>query len=258
MLQTPAEQLAVARRQQKAAAGKPRRGANQRLEALIAFCDRMPGESDVCSVAGDFAEMLDYSSRILVYRIIELTTTMVAVYSLAQRVARRNIGFDSRPYLIPGKPDAQRLTVEFRQQLTGFKAELCIEAERTVIKGCLHEPHPGDAALPAAREHIEHQLAANRLVLHRGIDGYWADAGNGAAFVEKVAAKHLAGTFGDDRIEFWMRQPPRHQTRRDLGRRERPRKVVFDGDRFESLKTDSATSLGVLGSARTQYHTHCF
>jgi len=31
MLQTPAEQLAVARRQQKAAAGKPRRGANQSL-----------------------------------------------------------------------------------------------------------------------------------------------------------------------------------------------------------------------------------
>jgi len=91
MLQTPAEQLAVARRHQKAAAGKPRRGANQCLEALIAFCDRMPGESDVCSVSGDFAEMLDYSSRILVYRVIELTTAMVAVYSLAQRVARRRL-----------------------------------------------------------------------------------------------------------------------------------------------------------------------
>ena len=82
MLQTPAEQLAVARRHQKAAAGKPRRGANQRLEALIAFGDRMSGESDVCGITGDFAEMLDYSSRLLVDRIFELTTTMVAVYSL--------------------------------------------------------------------------------------------------------------------------------------------------------------------------------
>jgi hypothetical protein len=46
--------------------------------------------------------------------------------------------------------------------------------------------------LRAALEYIEHQLAADRLVLHRGIDGYRADTGNRVAFVEKVAAKHLA------------------------------------------------------------------
>ena len=79
--------------------------------------------------------MLDYPSRSLVYRITELATPMVAVYSLAKSVARRNIGFDGRPYRIPGKADAQRLTAEFRQRLTCFKAELCIEAERTIIVG---------------------------------------------------------------------------------------------------------------------------
>src|SRR6516162_11032508 len=133
MLQTPAEQLAIARRHQKAAAGKHRRGANQRLEALIAFGNRMSGKREVCGICGDFAEMLDYPSRSLVDRIIELTTTVVAVYSLAQRVADRNIGFDGRPHLIPDKPDAQRVTVESGQQLTCFEAEFCIEAQRTVI-----------------------------------------------------------------------------------------------------------------------------
>ena len=45
VLQTPAEHLAVVRRQQKATTGKPRRRTNQRLEALVGFGDRMSGKA---------------------------------------------------------------------------------------------------------------------------------------------------------------------------------------------------------------------
>src|SRR6516162_2436142 len=117
--------------------------------------------------------------------------------------------------------------VSFESNSRVSKPSFVLKAERSIIVSRLHEPHAGDTAPRAACKYIEHQLTVDRLVLRGGIDSNRSDAGDRTAFVEKIAAKHLAIAFGDDRVKQWMSQSRRHQRRRGLRRREGPRKVVF-------------------------------
>src|SRR5712691_6010872 len=50
VLQTPAKQLAIARRQQKTSAVEGRCGADQRLEALVGLGDRVPEKCNIGSI----------------------------------------------------------------------------------------------------------------------------------------------------------------------------------------------------------------
>src|SRR5438477_9004852 len=144
--------------------------------------------------------MLDDPGRPLPDRIAELTTPMVSVDPVAQCVASWDVAFHRRPHLIARQTDPQRLAVELRHRLARLEAELRIEAKRTIVVGRLQEPDPGDATARATLHHVEHQPAADPLVLRAGIDRDRADAGNRTAFVEKVAADHLAVALGNDRI----------------------------------------------------------
>jgi hypothetical protein len=146
--------------------------------------------------------------------------------------------------------------VHFRYRLAGLEAELRVETQRTIVKGGLQQPDPGGAALARAVEHGDHQPAADRLVLRRWIDRDGADAGDGAAFVEKVAANDISVLLGHHRVETRVRQQHRQGAGGRFRRRKIPWKIVLVVDCFERLETDDATSRGVFGSPRPQDHTH--
>src|SRR4029077_3829764 len=63
---------------------------------------------------------------------------------------------------------------------------------------------PGGTSPARAVEHRTHQPAADRLVLRRRIDRYRPDAGDRAAFVEKVAADDISVLLGHHRVEAWV------------------------------------------------------
>ena len=113
------------------------------------------------AIAGDFAKVLDDPSRALLNRIFELTTAVVAVDPAAERIARRDVGFNRRPHVVPGKAEPQRRAVKFRDRLAGFEAELCVKAQGAIVIGGLQQPDPGDVPFSAALEDGEHQAAAD-------------------------------------------------------------------------------------------------
>jgi hypothetical protein len=63
ILQAPAEQLAIAGRQQKSAAWEVRSRTGQRLQTLVSLGDRMGKERNTGGVGGDLPEMLDNARR---------------------------------------------------------------------------------------------------------------------------------------------------------------------------------------------------
>src|SRR6266446_3114037 len=130
--QTPAKQLAVARRQQKTPAVEGRCGADQRLEALVGLGDRVPEKCNIGSIGCDFAEMLDDACRPLLDRIAKLAPTIVPMDPLAQRVAGSQIRFCGRPHVVTWKSDAQGRSVQLRNRLAGLEAELGVQAQRSI------------------------------------------------------------------------------------------------------------------------------
>src|SRR5947208_2505676 len=85
--QTPAKQLAIARRQQKPASGESRGGADQRLQTLVSFGYCVREECDIRGIGRHGAEMLGDARRSLTDRILKLAAAMMAVNALTQRIA---------------------------------------------------------------------------------------------------------------------------------------------------------------------------
>ena len=125
--------------------GKAGGRSDQCLQAIVGLGDGVSEEGDVGAVGGDLAQMLDDPSRPLPDRITELTTAVVPVDPLAQRVASGDVAFHRRPHLVARQADPQRLAVELRHRLARLESELRIEAKRAIVVGRLQEPDPGDA-----------------------------------------------------------------------------------------------------------------
>src|ERR671923_103942 len=87
MCQTPAEQLAVARRQQKARPDERRGGPDQRLELGVALTHGMAGEPEHRGIAGEPVPVLDHRRGTLRNGLPEFAMPIMAVDVAAQRIA---------------------------------------------------------------------------------------------------------------------------------------------------------------------------
>ena len=72
------------------------------------------------------------------------------------------------------------------------------------MEGGLTETHAGDAPGGRAVHNVLHQAPADSLVLHGGIYRDRADASDGGALVEEVAADDPSVPLGNHAVEAWV------------------------------------------------------
>ena len=75
---------------------------------------------------------------------------------------------------------------------TNLEAEHGVQGQRAVVVGGLNKPNSWGGALCGTPHHVQHERSAYSTVLDGGVYRNRADAGNGRAFVEEVAAHNLA------------------------------------------------------------------
>src|SRR5215831_10813075 len=141
--QTPAEQFAIARRDQKSASWERRRRTNQCHDALVGGGNGVPKECDAGGIRRDLAQMLDDAACSLRNGVPQFPSAVVAVDALAQFVAFGNICLVCLPDLITRKFDRQRAAVDLRHRLAAVEAEIGVKAQGPVVVGGLQQPHAG-------------------------------------------------------------------------------------------------------------------
>ena len=145
--------------------------------------------------------MLNDAGRSRRDRIVEFTAAVVSVNPLAQRIAGRYVGRAGRTYIVAREFQVQWGPVDFGYRLAGLEAELCVEAQGTIVKGGLQQPDPGGMSLARAVKHSAHQPAPDHLVLQRRVNCDRPDAGDRPALVEKVTTDNMSFLLGHQRVE---------------------------------------------------------
>ena len=202
----PSQQFAIAGRQQQAGARELRPGTNQRLQVFVRFPYRMSEKAQRARVAADPPGTLHDLGCAMLYSFAQLALAVVAVDAITKPIAGLYIALVSRAHAGAGNLNPERLTLHVRDRLANFESELGVETERPVVVGGLVKPYAGESAFLGALDHVDHQLAADLLILNLRVDRNRTHARDLRALVEKVAAGNLTVQLSHDRVEAGMRE----------------------------------------------------
>src|SRR5919106_4010285 len=161
--------------------------------------------TDRSGVARDPAQTFDDVCCAIANGIRELARTVVPVHAGAELIASRQIRFACRADLVPRNPQVKWRPLKPGDRLADLEAELCVERKGAVVPRDLQQAYAREMPLGSSIHHCPHELTSYRAVHDRWIDGHRANAGDGRALIEEVAAHRPAIQFGHDRIEAGMR-----------------------------------------------------
>ena len=154
----------------------------------------------------------------------------------------------------PGRLRWRGLSLDAGERLAYVEAEAGVERERAIVKGGLHQPDAGGAALCCAVHDGPHEAATDARVLRGGIDGDGTDAGDDGALIEHIAADDAAIDLGDDRVEAGSRKHICEQADGGLRAGQIGGEIVRRVEGGEGLVADLAAGGAVLGRGWTDAH----
>jgi hypothetical protein len=156
----------------------------------------MHEEGNAGRITHNMATMLDYARRSASYRVEQLAPAIVSVHGYADAVRHIEIGLGRRSHRVAVDWISDRRPLQRHQQFARVESELRVQAQRSVVIGGLVESNAGEAFCSSSLHYVQHQLTAHAGVLHPGVDGDRADAGDNRTLVEKVACKNPAAGCG--------------------------------------------------------------
>src|SRR5687768_8332901 len=102
MLQAPAEQFTITRREEKARSGEDLRSPDECFEIFVAFSHGMPHESDQRRVATDAAGVFHNHGSALFDRMTQFLTSVMAMNFMAEMIASIDIAAMGRTDRVTG------------------------------------------------------------------------------------------------------------------------------------------------------------
>src|SRR5262249_26048829 len=124
----------------------------------------MRKKRDVGGVASYAAETRDNLRGALRDSILKFAAAMMAVNTLAKSVASIQIEFGRGPDLITRKVDPRWRAKHLRERFSRLESELCIQTQRAIVIGSLHESASRKIALLRSIHDRAHQLPSDGLV----------------------------------------------------------------------------------------------
>src|SRR5215831_11184444 len=121
----------------------------------------MRKKRDVSGVASYATETRDDLRGALRDSILKFAAAMMAVNALAKSVASTQIEFGRSPDLIARKADPRWRAKHLRERFPRLEPELCIQTQRAIVIGGLHEPASRKIALLRSIHDRAHQLPSD-------------------------------------------------------------------------------------------------